>query len=160
MKDYKPKRRYDFDFNWSERQFFIYACFVDDLQMFYRDWIEQGRKSGRMQFFNIDEEGILTHKYWSPSKICCETGEILTKENIGVKVLYWTPCLWKPIRKDLKQEVMRLEAFECQQIDCSCNDCKSLDRANRACLKFGKSVSINANFCHPQNQDCFVHRRS
>ena len=85
------RRSFPFKYDWSEKQFFIYACFVDDLQQFYQDWIEQGKKAGRIQFFDKGIDGKLTHKYWRPSNICCESGELLTKENIDVKVGYWTP---------------------------------------------------------------------
>lgn len=153
------KPEYPFQYNWSERQFFLYACFVDDLQKFYRDWIEQGKKSGRIQFFDVAPNGTLTHKYWRPSNICCESGEVLTNDNIDIKVGYWTPNLWKPIRKDLRQEAIKFEALECQKIDVSCNDCKHLDRTNKHCNKLNKKVSIKPNACHPQNQNCFEHRR-
>lgn len=153
-------RSFPFKYDWSEKQFFIYACFVDDLQQFYRDWVEQGKRAGRIQFFEVGNDGNLNHKYWKPSNICCESGEVLTKDNIDVKVGYWTPNLWKPIRKDLKQESMKLEAIECQKIDCSCNDCISLNRTDNWCNKLNKAISINVNLCHPQNQTCFQHRRS
>jgi len=144
--------------NWSSKKIFIHACFVDDLQSFYKQWIEQSK--GRMQFFDIGYNGELEHQNWLPSKICCETGEELTKENIDVKIGYWTPFTWKPVRKDLKEKAMKYEAFECQKIDCSCNDCKYLDRENAYCKKLYKWVRINANMCHPKNQKCFVHRRT
>lgn len=159
-KKFYVKKTYPFKYDWSEKQFFIYACFVDDLQAFYRDWVDQGRKAGRIQFFNIEMDGSLTHKYWMPSRICCESGETLTLENIDVKIGYWWPNIWKPIRKDLKQEAMKFEAFECQKIDSSCNNCKHLDRANKWCNKLQKNVAINENLCHPENQDCFEHIRS
>jgi len=154
------RHNFPFKYDWSEKQFFIYACFVDDLQQFYQDWVEQGRKAGRIQFFNKIEDGKLTHKYWLPSKICCETHEELTKENIDIKVGYWLPFLWKPIRKDLRQQAVKYEVLECQKIDCSCNDCKFLERAENWCNKLNKKISINENLCHIQNQDCFEHRRS
>lgn len=59
-----------------------------------------------------------------------------------------------------KQEAMKYEAFECQKIDCSCNDCKFLDRQNKMCLKFNKIIKIHPNLCHPQNQSCFIHRKT
>ena len=31
------RRSFPFKYDWSEKQFFIYACFVDDLQQFYND---------------------------------------------------------------------------------------------------------------------------
>jgi len=154
------RRSFPFKYDWSEKQFFIYACFVDDLQQFYQDWIEQGKKAGRIQFFDKGIDGKLTHKYWRPSNICCESGELLTKENIDVKVGYWTPNLWKPVRKDLKQEAMKFEALECQKIDCSCNDCKYLERTNSYCNKLDMQVIVNSNSCHAQNQGCFEHRRA
>ena len=160
LQQYNVRRSFPFKYDWSEKQFFIYACFVDDLQQFYQDWVEQGKKAGRIQYFRQDADGNLTHLYWCPSNICCESGELLTKESIDVKIGYWTPNIWKPIRKDLKQEAMRFEAFECQKIDCSCSDCKYLDRAKSWCNKLDKKTSIDANLCHIQNQNCFEHRRS
>jgi hypothetical protein len=151
---------FPFKYDWSEKQFFIYACFVDNLQQFYKDWIEQGRKAGRIQFFDVLGNGMFFHKYWMPSNICCESGDILTTDNIDIKVGYWFPHLWKPIRKDLKQQAMKFEALECQKIDCSCNDCKYLDRVKSWCNKLDKKTNINGNFCHPQNINCFEHRRS
>jgi hypothetical protein len=150
---------FPFKYNWSEREFFIYSCFVDDLQQFYKDWIEQGKKIGRIQFFDINKNDILTHKYWRPSNKCRDSGDILTKDNIDIKIGYWTPNLWYPIRKDFKQESMKLESFLCQKIDCSCNDCKFLDRKNSFCQKLNKKVNICSNQCHPQNQICFEHRK-
>jgi hypothetical protein len=152
------KRIFPFKYDWSERQFFVYACFVPDLQQFYNDWIEQAK--GRAQFFDVGSDGKLTHKYWQPSNICCESGEVLTNENIDVKIGYWVPYIWKPIRKDLKQKAMKFEAYECQKIDCSCNDCLHLERSKSWCNKFDKKTTINGNICHPQNQECFEHRRS
>ena len=57
------RRSFPFKYDWTERQFFICACFVDDLQKFYTDWVEQGRKAGRIQYFDIGSDGKLTHKY-------------------------------------------------------------------------------------------------
>lgn len=147
-----------FKHNWSEKQFFIHACFADDLQQFYVDWIKQS--SGRAQFFDTGINGKLTHKYWRPSSICCESGDELFKETIDVKIGYWTPNLWKPVNKALKQEAMRYEALECQNIDCSCNDCKYLCRDKKWCDKLCKKIIIRSNTCHPENQGCFKHRRS
>ncbi len=155
MKEYK----YPFNYEWSEKQFFIYACFVKDLQQFYKDWIEQGRKAGRKQFFKQNSKGVLEHKYWKPSNVCCESGEVLTEVNIDVKTGYWTPNIWKPIRVDLKQVSMKNEAFECQKIDCSCSDCFYLDRAKSWCMKLDKPIKINSNLCHIENQNCFKHRK-
>ena len=73
----------------------------------------------------------MIHKYWKPSNICCVSGELLNHENIDVKVGYWLPYLWKPVRKDLKSW----------------------------CNKYEKSIIITPNTCHPQNQNCFQHIR-
>lgn len=152
----KNIREFSFKHDLSEKDYFIHACFVNDLQVFYKDWIEQ--KTGRIQFFD-SMNNILIHKYWKPSNICCESGEILNKENIDVKISYWTPFIWKPIRKDLKQQAMKYEAFECQKIDASCNDCKYLDRMKSWCNNLEKEIIINENLCHVQNQQCFIHRK-
>ena len=146
-----------FGHDWSERQYFIHACFEEDLQKFYSEWV--GQRSGRMQLFDVSSEGMLVHKYWNPSNICCESGELLTREDMDVKIGYWHPHVWKPIRKDLKAQAMAKEALDCQSIDCSCNDCKFFDRGGSMCKKFGRATVATVNTCHPQNQDCFEHRR-
>lgn len=146
--------------NCTEKQLFIHACFADNLQDFYKEYIKQGGKKGRAQLFDTDGNGKLIHKYWCPSNICCESKEILTPENIDIKISYWFPFIWKPIRSDLKIKAMKDEAFGCQMIDCSCNDCKHLNREKSLCNKFNKKIIINPNTCHPQNQNCFEHRRS
>jgi len=139
----------------TDKQYFIEACFALDLQEFYRNFIKE--KPSRIQLFKETE--VLEHKYWNPSRICVSSGEELNKDNIDVAISYWTPFVWKPIRNDLRQQYMRDEALDCQLIDASCNDCAYLDRANKMCLKKGVSVTVNANMCHPQNNDCFVHRK-
>lgn len=101
----------------------------------------------------------LVHLYWSPSNICCESKELLTRENIGIKTGYWTPFVWKPISKDLIVEAKKNEAFECQIVDCSCNDCKHLNRSESLCNKFNKTIAIIPNKSHPENLNCFEHRK-
>ena len=154
------RKEYHFQHNWTERQYFIYACFVDDLQQFYNDWIEQGRNKGRPQFFETNAQRFLEHKYWNPRNICCHTGQTLTQETIDIKVGYWTPFLWKPIHKDFKLVATQQESFECQNIDCSCNDCFFLDRVKSWCNKFDRATKVEAALCHPQNRECFKHRKS
>jgi hypothetical protein len=146
-------------FNLSEQKYFILACFADDLQEFYREWVNQ--KKDRIQFFEEFRLPVYEHKYWMPSKICCESGEVLTEDNISIKVGYWTPHLWKPINKDLLQEAKKLEAYECQKIDCSCSDCISFKRETGdkgECLKFNKKITAWPNTACPQNLRCFKHR--
>ena len=104
------------------KKHFIDACFADDLQKWYSDWIEE--KKDRIQFFTTDDG--YRHRSWLPSDTCCYSGEKLTRDNIDVLVGYWTPFMWKPIRKDLRVQAQREEAYECQLIDCSCNDCAFL----------------------------------
>ncbi len=167
---YQHKRKqYPFGNNWNERQYFIYACFAPDLQEFYRQWVEQGWKQGRIQFFTEYIPGTLVHKYWSPDNICCETGETLTRDNMDIKVGYWTPMVWKPIRKDLLHQAKQFEAYQCQLIDKSCNDCLHLiregeGRGNRAlfswCGKLDKKTEVHANTCQPEHTDCFTHRKT
>jgi hypothetical protein len=152
------KKTYSFPNNWTEKQYFIHACFVSDLQLFYKEWVEQGKKSGRAQFFNTDAAGRLVHKYWSPSNICCETSEILTPENIDVKIGYWSPNVWKPINKELLLKAKKTEALECQLIDCNCNDCFYFHRDTNTCKVFQKKIVLNPNTCCPQNKQCFLHR--
>ncbi len=155
------KKDYPFPNNWSDREYFLYACFVPDLQVFYNEWIEQGgKKKGRIQYFDILPDGRLEHKYWKPSNKCCQSGELLTNKDIDIKASYWTPNLWKPIRKDLLAEAKKAESFECQNIDCSCNDCKWLNRADSWCTKFDKKTRAEVNIACPENINCFEHRRS
>jgi len=150
--------------NWNNKKLFLTACFVDDLQTFYKKMIldNNGRINqfeGNLSLNNFQQRNNIEHKLWFPSTICCETGELLTQENIDIKIGYWMN-IWKPIRKDLKEEAMKKEAFECQKIDCSCNDCKFLDREKSWCNKLDKKTSIDVNLCHPQNLNCFEHRKS
>lgn len=153
------KKKYNFDYNWTDKQFFIYACFVDDIQQFYMDWIEQGAKTGRCQFFITNSKGELEHLYWEPNSICSISGDQLTKDNIDVLSGYWTPHLWKAVRKDLLAESKRKEIIWCQNIDCSCNDCIFLDRTKGWCTKFYKKANILPSTCNPNNIDCFQHRK-
>lgn len=139
----------------KERDYFLQACFADDLQQFYKNWITE--KPDRIQYF-VDSNGLLQHRQWRPSKTCRSSGEELTMDNIDIVVGYWTPFLWYPVRKDLRVQYQKNEAYECQNIDCSCNDCGFLNRSENWCVKFNKEIIIQPNLCHPQNQDCFVHR--
>lgn len=147
----------------TEQEYFIEACFSDDLQEFYKNWIEE--KSDRSQFF-YELVGNLVHKYWKPEPFCVSTKEKLTRDNIGIHVTYWNPNLWRPIRKDLAKEYRKQESYECQKIDSNCNDCGYLER-----IGFGKGNNVQINRClkkdievfpHPNtsaNNDCFIHRK-
>jgi hypothetical protein len=127
----------------------------NDLQLYYIELLKNNSiKQHLQQSLNGYE-----HKYWLPSNKCCVTGEILTKDNIDVKISYWTPFVWKPIRKDLRREAMRQEAYECQKIDNNCNDCLYLNRNELQCDKMNKKVKINPNICSPENVNCFKHRK-
>jgi len=153
------KKKYEFNYQWSDKQFFIYACLTWDLQKFYRDWIEQGGKTGREQFFITNSLGELEHLYWRPSPICSVSGERLTKENIDVLPGYWTPNLWKPVRKDILAEAKRQEVIWCQNLDCSCSDCYFMHRAKIWCTKFNKKAKVEPNTANPENMNCFQHRK-
>ena len=141
----------------SEKQYFIEACFSDNLQSFYKQYVDE--KPDRIQYFNVIGEE-LTHKYWSPSIYCVETKEELTVDNIDVLISYWTPFVWKSIRKELLVDSRNKEAFECQNIDCSCNDCFFLVRKYSYCNKLLKDINIHSNNCNINNQKCFVHRKN
>jgi hypothetical protein len=140
----------------SEKQYFIQACFSNNLQDFYTNYINE--KKGRSQLFDTSNSGELIHKYWKPSNICCVSGAQLTERNIDIKISYWTPFIWKPIHKDLKQSAMKIEALSCQEIDMSCNDCAFLIRSEKHCSLLNKEVTIVPNTSHPQNINCFKHR--
>jgi hypothetical protein len=137
----------------SEKDYFIQACFSDNLSEFYEKWIKE--KPDRQQFFNN-----LFHKYWIPSKYCCESGVLLSIDTIAIRISYWTPFIWKPIHKDLLQKSKQFESHECQLIDTNCNDCKYLNREGSACIKFDKLVKLSPNICQPENSNCFIHRKS
>jgi hypothetical protein len=139
----------------KDRDLFIEACFAKDLQQFYQDMINSSK--GKAQLFS-NVNGKLIHKQWNPSKICCESSQELTRDTIDIKIGYWTPFVWKPIRKDLKKEAMKREAYLCQKVDMSCNDCTNLKRENSWCNKLDKPVKVYPNTCHPQNIHCFEHR--
>ncbi len=156
--NYIPKQ-YAFAKNLSEKEYFIYACFCKDLQEFYTEWIDQ--KRDRLQLFNQSSiPNKLIHNYWNPSNICCESGVILTPETIDVKISYWIPQLWKPIHKDLLKQSRELEVFECQKVDCSCNDCIYFDRNKLFCNKLNVTTNRHSpNTCYIENRNCFKHRK-
>lgn len=140
----------------TEKEYFIEACLSDDLQDFYQNWIKE--KPNRIQFFyNIN--GYLLHKYWFPNNKCSETNQQLNKENIDIRIGYWSPFGWKPVYKEIKQETMKNEAYNCQLIDKNCNDCMFLNRNNKQCTKLNKTVKLNPNICQPENDECFKHRK-
>ncbi len=127
--------------NKTEKQHFIDACFADNLDDFYEKWVAE--KKDRIQFFTVRDidawkkritalsdaakkmiskdvisfkhlPPVFNHHYWKPSSRCISSGEELTRENIDIHITYWQPHLWKPIRKDLKREYRKEEAYECQ----------------------------------------------
>lgn len=148
----------------AERTDFIEACFAADLQAHYRGLLARDiRYSEAIE----DVGGVLRHRRWSPSGICCASGEVLSRENLGIKVGYWTPMLWKPCRKDLVREYQRREAYDCQLIDTNCNDCKHLVRGGggsgvfvgRCALK-DVAITFMPNACMSENSECFEHIRT
>ena len=147
----------------SEKEYFIQACLSENLNEFYKQYINQDYKARHQHFEKIDDNNInsIQHKYWVPSNICCSSGKILTVDTIDVRISYWYPFIWMPIHKNLKDLEKKQEAYECQKIDSSCNDCKFLDRKNDSCLKKG-TKNLNAllygNTSSPNNRNCFVHR--
>jgi hypothetical protein len=150
----------------NNKEYFLLACFAEDLQEFYKMYIAQ--KPSRIQNFQIinKDKGKpkLSHLLWSPSNECTytknilQTKEVLTKDTIDVQIGYWTP-VWLSVHKDFKQLSMDINAYECQKIDTSCNDCSFLNRKESWCTKFNRKTIIQANMCQPQNQDCFLHRK-
>lgn len=144
----------------SERQYFILACFSGDLQTFYQQWI--GRKKDRIQFFWQRPDGTLEHHYWWPGPVCCHSGQRLDPGRTAIKVGYWRPHLWRPIHPDYLQQAQKIETLACQQIDCSCNDCRFFERSREQyghCKKFDKPTIAYPNQCCPENLTCFEHRR-
>ena len=140
--------------NKKERDYFLDACFSDNLQEWYSNYIQE--KPSRVQQF-IKVNGRWEHRYWIPSNICRATKKKLDKSDAVVAHGYWTPNCWFPIHKDLKREYELSEAYECQKIDAACNDCGFFDRANSWCNKLNKPTHPAPNFC--QNNSCFVHRK-
>ncbi len=154
-------KKYPFGNNWTEQQYFKYACFCDDLQLFYRQWIEQ--KQDRIQFFDISLDGKYKHRYWIPSKICSYSDELLNEENLVIKIGYWTPFCWTLVKNTLLNEAKTLETLFCQTVDCSCNDCKFFERKdqnNGLCNK-KENIFVKAypNMAQPNNLECFEHRK-
>lgn len=144
----------------NEQQYFIIACHWADLQAFYQAWIAQ--KKDRIQLFYACAGGSLQHRYWCPEALCCHSRQPLTPANTAIKVGYWTPHIWRPVHRDLLAEAKLIEAGACQEIDCSCNDCKHFERQaglKGTCKKFGRPVTAHPNHCHPENLACFEHRR-
>lgn len=141
--------------NKTDKQVFIEACLSENLQTYYAQYIAE-RPTREAAFSK--ENGVLVHKQWRPSPRCTVTGGRLTSTNIDVIAGYWTPHLWKPVRKDLRASAMKEEAYQCQLLDTSCNDCKHLVRADGKCGKFDTPVYLGVNESCPQNAKCFEHR--
>ena len=146
----------------KEKDYFLDACFSDNLQEWYSNYIKE--KPSRLQNFTVIEEmkddeiiTTYTHKYWMPSSFCRSTKEKLNRDDAVVTHGYWTPFCWFPIHKNLKREHELNEAYECQKIDQSCNDCAFFDRANSHCKKLNKPTQANPNIC--ADNPCFVHRK-
>mgnify|MGYP000524792887 CR=1 FL=1 len=67
--------------------------------------------------------------------------------------------------KACKGEGVKAEAYECQNIDRDCNDCKHFTREaylgnsifSGECGKFNKPVKAYPNYC--SNHECFEHRK-
>jgi hypothetical protein len=139
----------------TEREYFIDACFCEDLPKWYKEYVAE--KPSRIQHFFQD---TLIHLYWNPSEICRHSGIKLTKENIDIVQGYWTPYTWFPVHKDFKKACYEQEAFVCQNIDMNCNDCIYLNRNETLCiLSLDKKVSFIPNTCMPENMNCFKHRK-
>jgi hypothetical protein len=155
----------------TEKELFIEACFTSDLQNFYKNYILE--KPSRLQEFvnssfiknqKINEDVlstfILVKWKWQPSNICRFTGTHLIKYETGITYSYWGG-IWYPCLNTQIKAQQKYEAYECQKIDCSCNDCLFLNRINikkGKCIKLNKEVNIFPNTCQIENQECFVHR--
>jgi hypothetical protein len=141
----------------NKKELFKKLCLSDNRDAVYTEYLKKSK--GLIQNLEVNQDGKYNFIGFCPSKYCCESGDELNSENIAIKVGYWTPNLWKPIRKDLLKAAQTEEAYECQIIDTSCNNCIHLSRNESKCLKKGVSVVIMANTCCPHNADCFEHRK-
>ena len=99
-------------------------------------------------------------RLWIPSNKCSHCSKLIDLEDIDIKVGYWFP-VWRSVHKDCLKEAKSLEVFECQKIDCSCNDCFFFKREKESkgyCNKKNIKVTAWSNTNQPQNVDCFKHR--
>lgn len=156
----------------TDKQYFIEACFSDNLQDFYREYLREN--IAKVNHFKLpcginvyqaiaNKTILLEHWFWSPSNTCIKSGEKLTTENIDVHVGYWYP-LWKPIHKDYAKKYKEDEVYACQSIDMNCNDCinfKRIEGNHGECtIKNNEKIITNPNACSPQNTNCFKHRKT
>lgn len=152
--------------NLTEREYFIEACFCDDLQLFYSEYVKQ--KKDRIQVFSELSNGVLGHLYWIPRNICTGCEKELTRDNIDIIMGYWHPFSWRAVHKDCAKAAKDREVHWCQSIDADCNDCKHFERIKLIgastpasylgnCKKFNKETIAYVNLC--TRHECFEHRK-
>ena len=88
---------------------------------------------------------------------CRVCNENVKQDSFTIVQTYWIPFVTHACHKDCVNN-HKIEIYECQKIDMSCNDCIYLDRENKWCKKKDEKTTINPNMCHPQNIECFKHR--
>jgi chaperonin GroEL (HSP60 family) len=93
---------------------------------------------------------------------CRYTGKEIDLKDFDITQSYWTPFVVYVCDKRVKQEGKSNETYECQKIDCNCNDCKFFQRikqSNGYCDKKKVKVFGHPNTTNPHNIECFVHRK-
>ena len=143
----------------NEKDIFKKACYSTDIQVLYKECLKR-----RWLSMQILEEygGVISHPLWRLSTKCHQCKEEIEEKDFAYFASYWTPHLWRPVHKECRNECKFNDAYECQKIDCSCNDCGHFDRISQqkgTCTKFDKKVTPWANTCCPQNLECFTHRK-
>lgn len=99
-----------------------------------------------------------------PKQTCRFCGTPVVREDADVYVAYWWNFFYV-CHKDCKVDGAKKEAYECQLIDCDCNDCRFFDRRPE-----GKNSMVG--WCKQHNRRelaqgpmggkpmlCFEHRR-
>jgi len=111
------------------------------------------------------------------SKVCRYCKKELSEENFEFSTTYWSPMLAPCCNNNAcKESGEKQEAYECQNIDKNCNECKYFERIEfssniiaQTANIFGnigcyigeckqKKIKVGANRNIFQGMDCFVHR--
>lgn len=144
----------------SKQKIFQELCYVKYLQETYNNYIKK-RILNIQEFHKHTITQELLHLKYNPSNICISCKKEIMRCDFDIYSSYWSN-LWFPIHIFCKKQYEDYNKYECQCIDCNCNDCKffkrELNNNYGTCLKFFKRVNNVPNNCYLNNFDCFVHR--
>lgn len=144
----------------DKRDYFIKACYSDIPSGFYGYYIWLKNQG-------LDEQVAYSmSRNCDPSNVCRFCRERISEGDFDVTPAYWGGGMY-PCHKKCKKDGVKREAYDCQLIDASCNDCKhflhhetvnvvGMKHRVGICRKSGESVKAYPNFA--MGKECFEHR--